>query len=1144
MFDRVSGLEDLGPSTEAGLLSESQGVGSRASVAIQPGDVIDHYLVKRQLGAGAMGEVYLARDTHLARLVALKLIRRERLGSVDSLIEEARITARLSHPNVVVVHDVGTCRAGPYVALEYVEGETLAQLLARRRLAVPEVLRIARQIAGALAHAHGEGVLHRDLKPANVLLARDGRVRVVDFGLAVARDAVLERAAIRAGTPAYMAPEQWSGEGVSPASDVWALGLLLFEMLVGRRPERGVSPPALDESLARVDITRPAAALVMSCLASMGVVRPSASEVERALDRLLSPGRAWDDEDGPYRGLLPFQERHSGAFFGRDGELAMFMEGMRTNTLLPVVGPSGAGKSSFVHAGVVPRVRERQPCTVIGLRPGRRPLEALARRLVRTGNRSDDVGGGHAQHIGDTGVDAGVDALVAALRQTPGALQLRLHALAAETSTHVLLVVDQLEELYSETEDGAERRQFIELILRAADDPDEPIRVIVTLRDDFLGRLPELTNGRQLTVLRPLGADDLRRTVLGPLEGTGVRFEDDALVDTLLEEARAQSVALPLLQFCCQRLWDESDKRLRVLTRAAYARFGGLVGALTEHADSVIDGLAEDRRAVARTLLLALVGHDRTRRSVDKVVLESAHGPLASAVLDRLIQARLVLVSGGRDRPSPAVELVHESLIVRWSRLARWLDEGREQHALLLEVEDAAALWDRRGRRVDETWDAAAVHEARRRLGPLVHGAPPIVETFLATSEARARQRRLRRRWLAGGAVAALMAIAVGATAIAYAFAEKERQTRQQASELVLATADVGVFELELMPFAWDGAEVRHLPRASVPELSWALHAPDPNDPERPGVALTHVTASPPDAQGVQRVEARSGRAFLRIDGRGTDPRRCGPAWLALRALPGYGARANVRRMRVPVPTCAATFDGMVEIPAGTYVSGGLGEPEMARPQLARPEVVRALPTFSIDAQEVSNARFAVFGGLSELTGVRGPGYPSTELLSLAARPDHPVSGIDAATAAAYCLYLGKRLPDTEEWEKAARGGHQLDAAGTNINPHPRRAFPWVGARDAVVVNIDSPSDGYRATAPVDAFPAARSPYGLWNMAGNVDEWTSTPSALGGGTRVVRGGSWNSPVAMEHYGVSAENARDPRYFDFSLGARCVYEGSR
>jgi serine/threonine protein kinase len=222
---------------------------------LEAGESVDHYQVLRPLGRGAMGEVYLARDSKLGRKVALKLMRPELFENQEAVARfqhEARAMARVNHPNVVTIHAVGEHRGMPYVAMEYIDGEPLSAKLMSGGVEVRDALRISMGIAEALQEAHKLGVVHRDLKPENVIASYDGRVRVVDFGLAkmqeldnadtfaptpVRSDDMLETlSGNRIGTPLYMSPEQWKAEETSSAADVWALGIMLHEMLTGTVP--------------------------------------------------------------------------------------------------------------------------------------------------------------------------------------------------------------------------------------------------------------------------------------------------------------------------------------------------------------------------------------------------------------------------------------------------------------------------------------------------------------------------------------------------------------------------------------------------------------------------------------------------------------------------------------------------------------------------------------------------------------------------------------------------------------------------------------------------------------------------------------------------------------------------------------------
>jgi serine/threonine protein kinase len=206
---------------------------------------ISRFEIRRRLGSGGFGCVYLAYDPTLHREIALKVPRDPSRWAEDqtqTFLHEARIAAQLKHPSVIAIYDAGVCDTnGVFIAMEYVEGESLAERLKRGKLSVPEAVRVLGQIADAMHHGHKLGLVHRDLKPSNVLLDRSGNVKVCDFGLALHEDAQHSHRGEVSGTRAYMSPEQITGNChlLDGRSDVWSLGVMLYECLSGRRPFRG-----------------------------------------------------------------------------------------------------------------------------------------------------------------------------------------------------------------------------------------------------------------------------------------------------------------------------------------------------------------------------------------------------------------------------------------------------------------------------------------------------------------------------------------------------------------------------------------------------------------------------------------------------------------------------------------------------------------------------------------------------------------------------------------------------------------------------------------------------------------------------------------------------------------------------------------
>lgn len=212
--------------------------------------VLSHYRIVRELGAGGMGVVYLAEDVRLGRHVAVKVLPQEYAANAERtrrFEQEARATSALNHPNIVTVHDIGETSGTRFIVTEYIDGETLRARLRGRRLSAAEAVRISIQIAEALAAAHRIGVVHRDLKPENIMVRGDGYAKVLDFGLAKLNeptdpsphDPTLTRPGVVLGTLRYMSPEQARGVAVDRRSDIFSLGVVMYEMLAGTNPFRG-----------------------------------------------------------------------------------------------------------------------------------------------------------------------------------------------------------------------------------------------------------------------------------------------------------------------------------------------------------------------------------------------------------------------------------------------------------------------------------------------------------------------------------------------------------------------------------------------------------------------------------------------------------------------------------------------------------------------------------------------------------------------------------------------------------------------------------------------------------------------------------------------------------------------------------------
>ena len=233
--------------------------------AIGVGKTVGPYRIDAVLGAGGMGIVYRAHDRARRRTVAIKVVDRRRGGASHSrLVREARVAAALDHPSICGIHGIGFAGGQPFIVMEHVEGRPLASLIPRGGLNPDAALHYAAQIASAVAHAHERGIVHRDLKSSNIVVSAGGRAKLLDFGLAIhdaggdaseAETTWPREVLSGAGTMAYMAPELLRGRPADRRSDVWALGVVMYEMLAGRRPFRGATRYELASRILGADPT-------------------------------------------------------------------------------------------------------------------------------------------------------------------------------------------------------------------------------------------------------------------------------------------------------------------------------------------------------------------------------------------------------------------------------------------------------------------------------------------------------------------------------------------------------------------------------------------------------------------------------------------------------------------------------------------------------------------------------------------------------------------------------------------------------------------------------------------------------------------------------------------------------------------------
>ncbi len=286
------------------------------------GTTISHYEITAGLGRGGMGVVYRARDTRLNRDVAIKVLAGHLKGDEKAQArfeQEARAASALNHDHIGAVHDVGVTEDGQmYSVIAYYEGSALDDLIDEGPLPESDAIRYASQASSALAAAHRAGIIHRDIKPANMMIPDGGSLKILDFGLAKLAGAVdLTVTGSTLGTMAYMSPEQTRGETATSASDVWSLGVVMYEMLSGHRPFEGSYPSAVVYSILNVEaprlegVSENIADLVQSCLSKEASERATAEDLATRLRSSAGTVAASGSADasarstGPKRLLVP-----------------------------------------------------------------------------------------------------------------------------------------------------------------------------------------------------------------------------------------------------------------------------------------------------------------------------------------------------------------------------------------------------------------------------------------------------------------------------------------------------------------------------------------------------------------------------------------------------------------------------------------------------------------------------------------------------------------------------------------------------------------------------------------------------------------------------------------------------------------------
>ena len=698
---------------------------------------------------------YRAYQASVGREVALAMLQGsfvQRTEFMTAFDLRARRLSEMDHPNLVPLLDWWREPDGAFVITPWIQGGSVRDAAQRAPWSVGQVLRLMEQVGGALQSAHRQGLVHGALDASSVLLDTERNALLGGFPFnpdPAARDGP---------------PEVRRGEPATERSDIWALGGVAVEALAGAIPNHeapvttlGKRRTDLDPNLVAVlaQATSPLPAdrhervadLVRDLRRAAGADVVAMSDTDLRADRIRNP----------YKGLHAFSDADASDFFGRSALIDRLVQAVLDRRFVVLAGPSGSGKSSVIRAGLLPALRAGQltdarSWVLSDMFPGAYPFEELAAALLRVGIEDPrQAGGDHG--YGPSRLSASLERVL-------------------PPDTELLLFVDQLEELWSLTEDDLTRRQFIGSLIEASRDAGARLRVVAAMRTDFLDRalespaLAEVVRDG-LVLVTPPTADELAQAIARPARAVGLEFET-GLVDTITRDVLDQPGALPLLQHALTELAARRDGRR--LTAARYRDSGGVAGALGQRAEEVYRNLPPAAQGTARQVFLRLVTVDEERDDTRRRVLRSELGSLSADrrvvddVLRRFGAHRLLSFDRDPVTRGPTVEVAHEALFREWPTLRAWIEARREDLLRHRRLRAAVAEWEASGRSKDYLYSGARLEEAEQWRAGTDLGLSTPERELLAESRKHqdvvtAAQRRRRRSALIGTSAAAAVAL-------------------------------------------------------------------------------------------------------------------------------------------------------------------------------------------------------------------------------------------------------------------------------------------------------------------------------------------------------------------------------------------------
>jgi DNA-binding SARP family transcriptional activator/WD40 repeat protein len=712
------------------------------------------YELLEPLGTGPIGTTYRARQPVTNREVAVKVINTEYASDPEFMhgfdIHAQRL-ARLEHPHIVAFYDFWREPGSAFLVSRVLSGGNLGELR-QDGLAwtIDRTSRLVNQLGGAVAATHQVGLVHGNIRDSNVLFDDLGNAYLADFPVIANR----------------------RSDTATPQTDSADFARLIWSVLVGRAArvhEQGHLFAVLRGE--RPDVPQSVAELVTRFMdQSEGNFPYPAADFLARWNQTCGSGQSAADTpkwsgDNPYKGLRPFDETDAEDFFGREALVDDLDKHLESLPFLALVGPSGSGKSSAVRAGLLPRWRARG-WTVVLLRPDVHPMDSFHSALSL----------------------AGIDSELLPRQK-------------------VVIVVDQLEEIYTLCSDSEERNAFLGFLCSVVTSGEGP-RIITTLRADFLTRslddpLLSVMMRHNCQFVSAMSARDLERCVRGPAQRRGIELES-RLVVQIVADVNSRPGSLPLLQFALAELFNHRSHG--ALSLASYDEVGGLGGALARRAEKLFESLTSVQSDQLPNLFSRLVTSSEEQPESGRRVALRELPVDTHALVYAFVDSRLLFIEHEPVNREPVVALAHEAILSHWPRARGWLEKSLDDARIFRQIHVAARTWELSGRSEADLYRGTRLQNASAAMAQQPRSLTPSEARFLEESnryERRAtdRQRRSLRqvRALSGG-LAILLAVAVFGAAVAANQRHSARQAEYQsetsrllASSVSLATEDRAV---------------------------------------------------------------------------------------------------------------------------------------------------------------------------------------------------------------------------------------------------------------------------------------------------------------------------------------------------------------